>query len=213
MCSRYYVELSPELRPYVEAARHSPLAARMVNHLGRPAAREGEIRPTDIAAVIAPDSQGRRSVFPMVWGFSLSDFENTKRSQPLINARIETADQKPTWKESFLRRRCAVPASYYFEWQRLRTPDGKQKPGDKYAVQASGAESIYMAGIYRLEDGYPHFTILTREPGEALRKLHDRMPVLLEPRNIDQWIDPISTPETIKRIASKAITSVILERV
>ena len=94
MCSRYFVDLSPELRPIIEAARHSSLAGRMVHDLGRPVITEGEVKPTDIAPVIASNSQGKQSVFPMIWGFRQADRENTKRSRPLINARSETADIK-----------------------------------------------------------------------------------------------------------------------
>ena len=91
MCSRYYMEMSPELRPIVERARSSSLAEKMVHDLGRPVRTEGEVRPTDIAPVIATDRNGHPSVFPMIWGFSAPDRENTRRSQPLINAKSETA--------------------------------------------------------------------------------------------------------------------------
>ena len=61
MCTRYYVELSPELRPIIEAARHSSLAAKMVHDLGRPVITEGEVKPTDIAPVIAVKCPGGNS--------------------------------------------------------------------------------------------------------------------------------------------------------
>ena len=59
MCTRYYMELSPELRPYIDRAFHSPLKDRMVAKMGRPLVTECEVRPTDIAPVvtlIAPPS-------------------------------------------------------------------------------------------------------------------------------------------------------------
>ena len=55
MCTRYYMELSPELKPYIDRATTSPLKDRMVSNLARPLKTEGEIRPTDMAPVIAPD--------------------------------------------------------------------------------------------------------------------------------------------------------------
>ena len=212
MCSRYFVDLSPELRPYIEAARRSALAEKMVRHLGRPAAREGEVRPTDISAVICTSAKGTQAVFPMVWAFTQSDIEHTKRSAPLINCRIETASSKPTWKESFSRRRCIIPASYFFEWQRTKTADGAVKAGQKYIVQPAGAAVTYMAGVYRMEDGFPHFAILTTEPDEDYKFIHDRLPVILPREAIDAWIDPKTSPEQIREIARNSITGVVTEK-
>ena len=212
MCSRYFVELSPELRPYVEQARRSALGIRMMRSLGRPLAREGVVRPTDIAPVIAPNTRGMKSVFPMIWGFTQADSEHTKRSQPLINARIETADRKPSWRESWQRRRCIIPASYYFEWERLLKPDGSKKPGDKYVIQPSGSDVCYMAGLYRMEDGYPHFAVLTRDAAPGLRRIHDRMPLILPASAISEWISPDSAPDRLREISESAITEVIAEK-
>ena len=104
----------PELRPIIEEANRSALKERIVNKLGRPMVTEGEVRPTNIVPVIAPNRSGARTVFPMVWGFTLP-----RSSSPMVNARMETASTKPTFKESWERRRCIVPASYYFEWEHL----------------------------------------------------------------------------------------------
>ena len=67
MCCRYLLEESPELRPIVEAMNRSPLSGRIFP----PEAlrSSGEIRPSDVSPVIAPDRAGRRTVFPMRWGF------------------------------------------------------------------------------------------------------------------------------------------------
>ena len=212
MCSRYYVDLSPRLRPVIEAARHSSLADKMVHKLGRPVIREGEVKPTDIAPVIATNSKGNQSVFPMVWGFLLPDRENTKRAQPLINARSETADARPTFKECWQRRRCVIPASYYYEWSHFTKPDGSKKTGDKYAIQPAGATVTWLAGLYRMENGFPYFTILTREPSDELARIHDRMPLILPENVLDEWIDPNTGADTVKEIASAALTDMIFEK-
>ena len=212
MCSRYYVELSPELRPIIEAARRSPLADKMVNKLGRPVIRGGEVRPTDIAPVIAPDRRGNQSVFPMIWGFILPDRENTKRAQPLINARSETADTKPTFRECWQRRRCVVPASWYFEWEHFTRPDGRKITGDRYAIQPAGSTVTWLAGLYRMENGFPYFTILTREPSGELSRIHDRMPLILPESVLGDWIDPNTHPDKVKELASAALTDMIFEK-
>ena len=125
MCTRYYMELSPELKPYIDRARTSPLTARMIAKMGRPLKTEGEIRPADIAPVIAPDRSRNASVFPMIWGFT----NPHEGGQPLVNCRVESAKDKPLWKESWRRRRCIIPCSYYFEWEHFTTPDGRKRPG------------------------------------------------------------------------------------
>ena len=209
MCSRYYMEMSPELRPIVERARSSSLAEKMVHDLGRPVKTEGEVRPADIAPVIAPDRNGSPSVFPMIWGFSAPDRETTKRSRPLINARSETAAEKPTFRDCWARRRCIIPCSWYIEREHLKKPDGSYRTGDKYVIQPEGASAAWLAGLYRMEGGYPHFTVLTREPSEALLKIHDRMPVILPKDLIAEWIRPDSDPWGI---ISHALTDMVFEK-
>jgi len=103
------MEMSPELRPIIEEANRSALKARIVDKLGRPLITEGEVRPTNIVPVIAPNRYGARTVFPMVWGFTLP-----RSSSPMVNARVETASTKPTFKESWERRRCIVPGIVLF---------------------------------------------------------------------------------------------------
>ena len=212
MCSRYFVDLSPELRPYIEAARGTALADKMIRSFARTIADEGEVCPTDISAVICTSTKGSQAVFPMVWAFTQSDVENTRRSTPLINCRIETAASKPTWRESFSRRRCVIPAAYFFEWQRIKMPNGAVKAGQKYIVQPAGSDVTYMAGVYRMEEGFPHFAILTREPEEEYKFIHDRLPVILPRESIAAWINPQSSPETVRAIAERALTRMITEK-
>ena len=64
MCTRFYVALSPELRPYIEAAQKNRIAEQMMRHLARPMTMTGEIRPTDMAAVIAPNKRGEPLCLP-----------------------------------------------------------------------------------------------------------------------------------------------------
>ena len=202
MCCRYYMEKSPELRPYIEAANRSSLKDRLVSKLARPLVTEGEVRPTDLVPVIAPSSKSLEpTVFPMVWGFTIP-----RRQTSLFNARVESATEKPTFKESWEKRRCIVPASWYYEWEHLiNASTGKSKTGDKYMIQAKGSNVIYLAGLYRLEEiagiQVPVFTILTREPSDEIRFIHDRMQVMLPKEYIREWVNPNGKPEEIIRAA------------
>jgi len=208
MCTRYYVELSPELRPYVEAADNTLLRAKMVSVLGKAFKTEGEVRPTDMAAVIAPGGDGKKAVFPMVWGYHVRGI-----SHPVVNARIESARNKPSFAVDWKRHRCIVPASCYFEWVHIKCPDGKIRTGDKYVIQPRNAAVTYLAGLYRIEEErglkYPVFTVLTRKPGDVLAKIHDRMPVILPADAIDDWIKPDANPE---RIVTEALTDMVVEK-
>ena len=210
MCCRYYMESSPELKPFVDRAMRSPLRETMISKLGRPLKTEGEIRPTDIAPVVAYSSKAQTPmVYPMVWGFS-----NPKgRGAPLLNARAETASMKAFWKKAWKSHRCIVPASYYFEWEHLTTPDGGKKNGQKYWIQPKGSPVAYLAGLYQIEERsgiqIPVFTVLTREPGADIAFIHDRMPVILPKDVIRAWLTPEGVPE---EIIKSAITEMFFEK-
>ena len=199
MCCRYWVDESPELRDIVEEMNRSPLVRKWHKTTGIKS--YGEIRPTDVVPVIAPNPSGKRAVFPMKWGFSGKTL--------LMNARSETAAEKPTFRECWERRRCIIPASWYFEWEHLHGNDGKTRTGDKYMIQPEGSTVTWLCGLYRIEEGLPVFVVLTREPGEQIRFIHDRMPLILPGNRIDDWIRPDARPEEILK---EALTDMVYEK-
>ncbi len=199
MCCRYWAEESPELREIVEEMNRSPLVGKWQKTTA--VKSYGEMRPTDVVPVIAPDRSGRRAVFPMKWGFSGKSL--------LMNARVETASSKPTFRESWARRRCIVPASWYFEWEHLKSNDGKTKTGDRYMIQPKDSTMTWLCGLYRIEDGLPVFVVLTREPGEEIRFIHDRMPLILPENLINDWIRPDARPEDL---LGSALTEMVFEK-
>ncbi len=200
MCCRYWADESPELRAIVEEMNDSPLVGKWRKMTG--IKTYGEIRPTDVVPVIAPNRAGDRAVFPMKWGFSGKSL--------LMNARSETAGIKPAFKESWERRRCIVPASWYFEWEHLHGNDGKIRTGDKYMIQPKDAAMTWLCGLYRIEEGLPVFVVLTREPSGELCFIHDRMPLILPEKCIDEWIQPDAKPE---KLLGEALTDMIFEKV
>ena len=200
MCCRYWADESPELRAIVEEMNRSPLVGKWRKMTG--IKTNGEIRPTDVVPVIAPNRAGDRAVFPMKWGFSGKSL--------LMNARSETAGIKPAFKESWERRRCIVPASWYFEWEHLHGNDGKIRTGDKYMIQPKDAAMTWLCGLYRIEEGLPVFVVLTREPSGELCFIHDRMPLILPEKCIDEWIRPDAKPE---KLLGEALTDMIFEKV
>lgn len=191
MCCRYLLEESPELRPIIEEMNRSPLAGRL---FPREALRSGgEVRPSDVAPVLAPDRSGRRTVFPMKWGFRAKTL--------IVNARAETAAERSLFRDSWQSRRCAVPSSCYFEWEHPASPDGRRKTGTKYRLQEKDAPLTWLCGLYRMEEGIPCFVVLTRAPGDNIRFIHDRMPLILPESAVEEWIRPETRPEDLLSLA------------
>ncbi len=132
------------------------------------------IRPTDRAMIIAGGDGGRRRARMQEWGLSVS-----WDSKPLINARAETLEDKPTFRP-LLRNRCLVPATAYFEWRR----EGCRRLKNRIAPEDNGLFAF--AGLV---DG-GRFTIITCAPGPAIAHVHDRMPVILARNGEAAWLDP-----------------------
>ena len=200
MCTRYYISDSPTLQGITEEMNKSPLVSRWL--ATRAVKTSGEIRPTDVVPVIATNKHGERAVFPMKWGYTGKSL--------LVNARSETAAEKPTFREDWERHRCIVPGSWYYEWEHKTGKDGKKHTGDKYLLQPKGSEATWLCGLYRIEEGLPVFVILTRDSAEEIRFIHDRMPVMLPENRVPEWIRPEGRPEEIIR---DAVGEVCWERV
>ena len=198
MCCRYWADESPELREIVEEMNRSPLVAKWHKTTG--ITTFGEVRPANVVPVIAPDRAGRRAVFPMKWGYSGKTL--------LINARSETAAVKPTFKMDWQKHRCIIPASWYFEWEHLVGSDGRKRTGDKYMIQPKNSTMTWLCGLYRLEENLPVFVILTREPGEEIRFIHERMPLIMPENLVNDWIDPRVRPE---ELLPHALTEMVFE--
>ena len=210
MCGRYYIEPDEEMLPFIEEAGDSPLAERIAETTNHMLVTKGEVRPTNVAPVVATNKIGAQRTFPMVWGFSLPH-----RTGSLFNARVETAATKPTFRDSWHQRRCAVPASWYFEWEHPIDPTtSKKRTGDKYAIRPARSHLTWLAGLYRLEQRngmqVPVFTILTTEPSDSVRFIHDRMPVILPAHAIKEWVRPQSDPT---RVLPSALTEMRYQRI
>lgn len=133
------------------------------------------------------------------WGLVPGFATEPTASAPLFNARIETAAEKPAFREAVASRRAAIPASGYYEW--LVSPDGGKTP---QFVSAADDEPILFAGLYEwwrnpaapADDPARWLlstTILTRAGAGPLAPLHERMPVFLEPGLMEDWLDPRTT--------------------
>ncbi len=169
MCGRYYLADFEEedIREYIE------ILEALNKRIKKPSysvnmKTSGEVFPTDTVPVIANNKGKDIRAFAMEWGYSLTN------GNRIINARSETASQKPMFRDGMMRRRCIVPASYYFEWEK------QQGIKIKHAIHPAGNNAMFMAGIYRMEQNKPVFCILTRSIAPDIAFIHDRMPVILD---------------------------------
>ena len=116
--------------------------------------------------------------------------KDAKIGYSTINARAEEAQAKPAFRDALRKRRCLVPADAFYEWQNL-TPKSRQP----FAIGLRSGEPFAFAGLWeswRPKDAEPleTFTILTTDPNEALEPIHNRMPVILEPKDYQRWVEP-----------------------
>lgn len=188
MCGRYFIDgddLPEELERILEELNRKNKPKNLKT--------SGEIFPSDVVPVLANSRRQDVQPFAMRWGYSFPG------GRPVINARAETAAEKPLFRDGMRQRRCLIPASSYFEWERR---DGQKT---KYAIRPAGAEMLYLAGIYHLEnhDGaiIPSFAILTRSAAPEIAFIHDRMPVILPPDCARDWLKVENRADEVLRRA------------
>jgi putative SOS response-associated peptidase YedK len=146
------------------------------------------IAPTQPVAVIGVQPKtGRRGLAQLSWGLVPRDALGNERG--FINARSETAWQKPSFADAFAHRRCLIPATGFYEWQKL---DARRR--QPWLIRLAAPGPFAFAGLWEpaaaLPGAKPTCTILTTEPNEVARKVHDRMPVILDPADYALWLDP-----------------------
>jgi putative SOS response-associated peptidase YedK len=142
-----------------------------------------------------PESSQRR-ISLMRWGLVPSWAKDERIGLSTINARAEEAAAKPAFREALKKRRCLIPADAYYEWAQLGAK--KKQP---YAIALTSGEPIAFAGLWESwhdtsDNTLETFTILTTTANERLASIHDRMPVIVAPKNYERWLntDCKSTP-------------------
>jgi putative SOS response-associated peptidase YedK len=102
----------------------------------------------------------------------------------IINARAETAMEKPTFRTLLAHRRCVVPTTGFYEWQK----QSGSKTKTKYLFRLPETKMVYLAGFYGLYAGINQYVILTTAPNSSIAEYHDRMPLILTPEQISDWL-------------------------
>lgn len=174
MCGRYYV--------LADAAREMET---LVRELDRNMAVycAGDISPSRTATVLV-QPENARTAMDMTWGFPGYEGKGL-----VINARAESVLEKRTFQESVRHRRCVIPASGFYEWNRKK---------EKFTFQrADHAPLLFMAGCYNLYDGKNRFVILTTQANPSMAPVHERMPLILDKSEIERWLSDDGCVETL----------------
>lgn len=147
------------------------------------------IAPGTEIPVVRRAEDGARELVPLHWGLVPSWMKERPRDRPMINARSETAAEKPSFRAAMRRRRCLVPADGFYEWKKVR--GGKQP-----CLMRRPADALFaFAGIgerWEAPDGsvLESCALLTTHPNATMAEVHNRMPVVLPPEAFSDWLDP-----------------------
>ena len=151
------------------------------------------VAPTDEAHVVV-QREDRRAVVAYRWGLIPHWADSPRVAARMFNARAETLNASPAFRDALERKRCLVPIESFYEWRRegsVRQP---------YAIGRADGRPLVLAGLWSgwrdpaTESVRRTFTIITTRPNRTMAELHDRMPVVLEDGDWPLWLDP-ATPD------------------
>jgi putative SOS response-associated peptidase YedK len=155
-----------------------------------------------------------RRLGQMRWGLVPSWAKDVSIGSRMINARLETAAEKPSFRKAWASRRCILPADGYYEWYLPEgAGDGRKVRKTPFFIRAREGERLAMAGLYEfwrnddIGDGEPgawivSCAVLTTSATDEVGRLHDRMPLLVPAGQRDRWLDPGAPGPSADEIAS-----------
>lgn len=155
------------------------------------------VAPQSYAWAARSARDGSRELLPLFWGLVPYWAEDPKKGVKPINARSETVGRAPMFRQLIATRRCVIPVDGFYEWE--ATPSGKQP----HYVRRADGEPMLLAGLW---DRWQHgdeaaiesFTILTTDANEALARLHDRMPVIIDRTDLERWLDRATGADAVR---------------
>lgn len=146
----------------------------------------------NILNIVELEDQSRKAV-NLFWGLVPTWAKDGKNSSHLINARMETVREKPSFRSAFKHRRCLIPATGFYEW--AKNQSGKQA----FHIHRQDQQLFAFAGLWEqwqheTETLYS-CTIITTVAAELMRPIHDRMPVIISPDQYHAWLDKNATAD------------------
>ena len=161
--------------------------------------RRFNVAPTDEVLTVTTDRHGGPRGELLRWGLVPTWAKSPSIGSKMINARVETAAEKPAYRRAFERYRCLVIADGFYEWRRT---GGPKQP---FRITRDDHEPFAFAGLWSSwhggrEQTLRSCTILTTAANAAVATLHDRMPVILTPGHEDEWLDLETPPGRLQEI-------------
>lgn len=166
--------------------------------------------PLQMLPVVRQRPNGDRVVHLLRWGLIPSWSKDETIGTKLINAREETLAGKPSFRAAYKARRCIIPACGFFEWK--ATEEGKQP----YYIHPADGRLFGFAGLWERwspaeGSAIDTFTVITTAANDAIRPLHDRMPVILAPQDYSTWLARATEPDRLRAlIGARPVTPVSL---
>jgi putative SOS response-associated peptidase YedK len=188
MCSRYSLTSPHEaVRAYFRYVNEAPFPPRY------------NIAPSQPVAIVRTAMNGARELALVRWGLIPGWVKDPREFKMLINARAETAADKPSFRAAIRHRRCLVPADGFYEWTGA---PGAKRP---HLIRPRHGGPMAMAGIFEHWQGadgseIETLAILTVAANRTMSVFHDRMPAILPPEHFDVWLDCL--PGTAEVIAA-----------
>ncbi len=184
MCGRYTVTSAPEALRALFRYEEQPNFPPRYN-----------VAPTQPIAIVRL-VEGKRHFALVRWGLLPSWVKDPKTFTLLINARGESAAEKPAFRAAMKRRRCLIPADGFYEWQ---AAGDRKRP---FYVRAKSGVPLAFAGLWETWTGpngeeLETETIVTTRANRMLSPIHDRMPVIVPPEAFDLWLDTTNLDATI----------------
>jgi putative SOS response-associated peptidase YedK len=138
---------------------------------------------------VARSKDGQPALYSYLWGLVPYWSKDPKKGARPVNARAETAHEKPMFRKLIRERRCLIPANCYYEWKEM--PVGKRP----YCIRVEDESPFFIGGMWdvwhaREPEALFTFTVLTTFPNEVSGTVHDRMPVIVQPKDYGRWLDP-----------------------
>jgi putative SOS response-associated peptidase YedK len=205
MCGRFVQHADPEIYAGRYVAELDPDA------LGdwRPSFN---VAPTRLVlAIRARQDVAGRELTALRWGLIPSWSDGPDRRYSMINARAETVATKPAYRSAFKRRRCLIPAEGFYEW-RPAPADAAKAAKQPFFIRRRDQASMLLAGLWELwhpAEGDPvqSCTIVVTQANSAIAPVHERMPAIIEPADIDAWLDPANDGPALTDLLRPAAAS------
>jgi len=160
------------------------------------------IAPSQPVAAIREGEAGESELIMMQWGLIPSWARDRNIGRRMINARAETLEEKPSFKTSFRKYRCLIPADGFYEWKKVEGAKAKQP----YFIHLSREKLFAFAGVWSSwtdrssRETVVSCAIITTNSNALMAEIHDRMPVIVAPSWYNVWLDQKSHPDQLKTI-------------